>query len=101
MESLGKKYQQLYWIGSRGLNFVWHCMYAKMFGLLPKAVGSHSIILNRRMICFRKVILVLRWSQQVYQGKVIRASRGLATHVRYDDSLPEGMKRSGQLWEDW
>lgn len=36
-----KKYQQLYSIGSRGLNFVWHCLYAKVFELLPKAVGSH------------------------------------------------------------
>lgn len=33
-------------------------MYAKVFGLLPKAVGSLWIFLKRRMICFRKVILV-------------------------------------------
>lgn len=45
-------------VGYRELSSVQACRDARMFGLLPKLVGSHWIILNRKMICFGKVILV-------------------------------------------
>lgn len=77
VESQGKKYQQLYSIGSRGLNFVWHCMFAKLFGLLPKAVGSHWIILNRRMIYFREVILVYAGVNRCTRAEWLELPEGL------------------------
>lgn len=58
VEPQGKKGRKLHSVGNRGLNSVWLWGYAELFGLLPKAVGSHWIILSRRMICFRRVVWV-------------------------------------------
>lgn len=101
-ELQGKKCQRLHSFGCRELSSVWPCRCAKMFGLLPKWMDSHWIVLNRKTMCFRKVILVFTIGEW---GRGSQASGGLqrlllAIYVWYDAGLPKEMDRSGQLWED-
>lgn len=85
VELRGEKYQKLHSIGSRGLNSVWSHRDGRVLGLLPKAVNSHGITLNKSEMPF---------------CCIMESTGALGVHIMwYNESLPQGME-SGWLWEE-
>lgn len=100
VELQGENYQKLHSISSRRLNFVWPCRYAKVFGILPKALGSHWIILNRRTICFSKVILVYHGVNRCAGGGAEWVKLPEDLRVYYSQSMCDMMRGCPREWRE-